>query len=68
MKRLFGAWFLGSLIYSLAMQTICSIVSGRPGGYCLHQPDGIIGTASLALLAWRFLFRLRSPARRVASA
>jgi hypothetical protein len=68
MKRLFGAWLLGSLTNSLAMQTICSIVNGRSGDTCLHQPDGIIGTVSLALLAWRFLFRLPSPARPVASA
>jgi hypothetical protein len=60
MRRLVGAFTVGSLIVSLIGQVMCLVFDAHldlRDGYCLPQPQGIVSTLFWTAVIWWFLVR-----------
>ncbi len=69
MRRLVGAFTVGSLIVSLIAQVMCLLLGGQPqfpNGFCLPQPQGIVSTLFWAAVIWWFLVRRPGSGARAA--
>jgi hypothetical protein len=62
-RRILGAYILGSITLSLIMQSIC-LAGVHPSkqfdadSYCsIHRPSDLLMGGALALASWWFLFR-----------
>lgn len=64
MRRLFGAWLLGSAAVAFVFQALCGFTDVRPTGtrsYCaVSQPEGLIVALLVGVASWRFLIRAPS--------